>query len=192
MKNSNQTKIFFKLNKSPIFYHSFKQCLRKSIDLNFICSGDKDHSDEIIIEAVELKRFTNFSYSFPIDKILENMDSRLHDMGVIIEGNFAFSKHSNDGFLNRGFLAPIWLLFENAVSDTERAEFQNLIDSLITKYGKDDLWRYINDNKTPKDTITVSKQEEDDFQRHNKLSERLIDWVNQLLNNQSQPLKATE
>ena len=194
MENSNQTKIFFKLNHSDRFYHSFKQCLRRGIDLNYLSKNrdDEENTYEIIIEAVELINVVDFKYTFPIERVLYEMDKCLRDNNVIVEGNFATSCHFNDGYLNRGFLAPVASLFKNAVSDTEKESFQNLINSLISKYSKDNIWSFIDNNKTPKDTITVSKQEEDDFQRHNKLSERLIDWVNQLLNNQSQPLNATE
>lgn len=191
MENSNQTKIFFKLNHSDRYYHSFEQCLRRGIDLNFTCREDKNKkksSYQIIIEAVELTRITDFEYKFPIDRIFHEIDYRLQDKKALIEGNFAISNHYNS-YLNKGFLAPIWSLVENGISKKEEAELQKLLDSIIDKYTKNNIWH---PNNTIKASITITKQEEDDFQRHNKLSERLTDWVNQLLNNQSQPLKATE
>lgn len=41
MENSNQTKIFFKLALAEKFYHSFEQCLRRGIDLNYLCRGNE-------------------------------------------------------------------------------------------------------------------------------------------------------
>ena len=189
MENSNQTKIFFKLALSEKFYHSFEQCLRRGIDLNYLCRGnEKKSSCEIVILAVELTKITDFEYKFPIDRIFKEIDKRLRDKKALIEGNFAISNHYN-GYLNKGFIAPIWSLVENGISKKEEAELQKLLDSIIDKYTKNNIWY---PNNTIKASITITKQEEDDFQRHNKLSERLTDWVNQLLNNQSQPLNATE
>ena len=189
MENSNQTKIFFKLALAEKFYHSFEQCLRRGIDLNYLCRGnEKKSSYEIVIQAVELTRFSDFKYKFQIANVFQEIDDVLWKKKTLIEGNFAISNHYN-GYLNRGFLAPICSLVENAVSGKEEAELQKLLDSIIDKYTKNNIWH---SNNTIKASITITKQEEDDFQRHNKLSERLTDWVNQLLNNQSQPLNATE
>ena len=179
MDNSNLTKVFFKLNHSDNFYYSFEDCLKRGIDLNFKCREDKKKkksSYEIVIEAVELTMITDFQYTFSFDKVFQEIDNILRRKGVFIEGNFAISNHYN-GYLNKGFLAPMYSLVENAVSEKEEMELQKLLDSIIAKYTKTNLW---SSNNVIKGSITITKQEEDDFQRNNVLSERITNWLTQM------------